>query len=166
MKIRRTTGVILAALLVTLDQAVKQWVETSLPFQQPVPVLPSLAWYRTWNEGVAFSFLTGLHDWLLILITVLIILFVLWLWKTTPRRRWLAQLGFALVIGGAAGNLFDRIFTGHVVDFILFYIGNWSFAVFNLADAFISVGATAIILDEVFHHFKLRRERASGIKEE
>ena len=149
MKIRRRTAVLLAAAIVALDLAVKNKVETSLPFQEPVPVLPFLSWFRTWNEGIAFSFLTFLDDRILSVMVVGILVFIFWLWKRTPRKRWLSQIGFACVTGGAIGNLVDRIFLGHVVDYILFHIGNWSFAVFNLADAFITVGAAAIFLDEV-----------------
>lgn len=134
--------------LVALDQWVKHLVETSLPFQQPVPVLPNLSWFRTWNEGIAFSLLSSLDDRWLTALTIAIILFVLYLWSSAGNARLLASLGFALVIGGALGNLADRAILGHVVDFILVHAGNWSFAVFNLADAFISVGAAAILLDE------------------
>lgn len=148
MRLSPRTGVLLAAALVVLDQAVKYWVETALPFHQPVPVLPFLSWYRTWNEGIAFSFLTMLDDRLLAVLTVAILAFVLWLWRQTPGERWLAQAGFAFIAGGAVGNLIDRVFLGHVVDFILVHWNTWSFAVFNLADSFITVGAIAIILDE------------------
>lgn len=147
--IRRRAGVVIAAAIIALDQAIKNWVETSLGFQDPLPVLPFLALYRTWNEGIAFSFLSFMDDWSLMVFTFLITLFVMWLWKNTPRTRWLAQLGFSMVIGGAIGNLVDRAFLGHVVDYILFHVGDWSFAIFNLADACITVGAAAIILDEL-----------------
>lgn len=149
MKIRRRHAVILTIACVAIDQIVKNWVESSLPFHEPVPVLPFLSWYRTWNEGIAFSFLTFLDDRLLAILTMAIVLFVFWLWRRTPRHRWLSQIGFALITGGAIGNLLDRAFLGHVVDFILFHVGNWSFAVFNLADSFISVGAAAIVLEEI-----------------
>jgi len=154
---RKRTGVVLAAFLVTIDLMVKNWVETSLPYQEPVPVLPFLSWYRTWNEGIAFSFLSFLDDRLLVALTVIILIFVIWLWRQTPRKRWISRIGFAFVIGGAIGNLVDRVFLGHVVDFILVHLGNWSFAIFNLADAFISVGAALIVLDEVMALFKPAR---------
>jgi signal peptidase II len=146
---RKRTGALLAAFLIAIDLMVKNWVETSLPYQEPVPVLPFLSWYRTWNEGIAFSFLSFLDDRLLVALTVVIIIFVVWLWRQTPRKRWLSRIGFAFVIGGAIGNLVDRVFLGHVVDFILVHTPTWSFAIFNLADAFISVGAALIVLDEL-----------------
>ena len=83
---KRTSGLI-AALAIGADLSVKNWVETSLPFQEPVPVMPFLSWFRTWNEGIAFSFLSFLNDWVLVAITVLIIVFVLWLWRETPKSR-------------------------------------------------------------------------------
>lgn len=150
---KRTSGLI-AALAIAADLSVKNWVETSLPFQEPVPVIPFLSWFRTWNEGIAFSFLSFLNDWVLVAITVLIIVFVLWLWRETPKSRWLSQTGFALVFGGAIGNLVDRVFLGHVVDFIMVHTQTWSFAIFNLADSFITIGAACIVLDEVLHIYK------------
>ncbi|MCB1384836.1 MAG: signal peptidase II [Nitratireductor sp.] len=150
MKIRRRHAALIAALLVAIDLLVKNRVETALPFQEVVPVIPFLSFYKTYNEGVAFSFLTFLDDRLLVALTVVIMVFIIWLWKRTPRYRWLSQLGFAAIIGGAIGNLVDRSFLGHVVDFILLHAGNWSFAVFNLADSFITIGAALIIIEEIF----------------
>jgi signal peptidase II len=153
---KRTSGLI-AALAIGADLSVKNWVETSLPFQEPVPVMPFLSWFRTWNEGIAFSFLSFLNDWVLVAVTVLIIVFVLWLWRETPKSRWLSQTGFALVFGGAIGNLVDRVFLGHVVDFIMVHTQSWSFAIFNLADSFITIGAACIVLDEVLYIYKSRK---------
>ena len=153
---RRTSG-LLAGIAIAADLLVKNWVETSLPLREQVPVMPFLSWYRTWNEGIAFSFLTFLDDRVLVAITVAIILFVLWLWRQTPKYRWLSQVGFALVFGGAIGNLVDRAFLGHVIDFIMVHTETWSFAIFNLADSFISVGAACIVLDEVLLMLKARR---------
>ena len=151
MIFRKRHGALLAALLMAIDLYVKNLVETRLPFQEPVEFLPFLSWYRTWNEGIAFSFLSFMDDRLLVAMTVVIILFVIWLWRQTPRHRFYSRVGFAFVVGGAIGNLVDRAFLGHVIDFILFHVGNWSFAIFNLADTFITIGAGLIILDEFLH---------------
>ena len=78
-----------------------------------------------------------------------IVAFVLYLWRRTAKDRWLAHLGYALIIAGAIGNLVDRFTYGHVIDYILFHTETWSFAVFNLADSFITVGAGCVILDEM-----------------
>ena len=150
----------LVAVAVAIDQVIKWLVETQLPFHELVPVVPMFALYRTWNEGIAFSLLGGLPDTALLALTGLVIIFVLYLWLRTPSGRLIAHLGFALIIGGALGNLVDRAVYGHVVDYILFYTESWSFAVFNLADAFISIGAGLIVLDEVIAMLHERKHRS------
>lgn len=134
---------------VILDQAVKVMVDHWLPLQEMVPVIPMLALYRTYNLGVAFSMLSGMDGWFIVGMRLVIVAFVLWLWWRTPDNRWLAHVGFALIIAGALGNLIDRFLYGHVIDYILFHTQTWSFAVFNLADSFITVGAGCVILDEL-----------------
>ena len=149
----------LIAAAVAVDQVIKWLVETRLPFNELMPVVPMFALYRTWNEGIAFSLLGGLPDTALLVLTGLVILFVLYLWWRTPPGRGIAHFGYALIIGGALGNLVDRAIYGHVVDYILFHTESWSFAVFNLADAFISIGAGLIVLDEVIATLAERRNR-------
>ena len=149
----------LVAGVVALDQAIKWLVETRLPFHELVPVIPMIALYRTWNEGIAFSMLGGLPDTALLALTGLVIIFVLYLWWRTPPGRGIAHLGYALIIGGALGNLIDRAVYGHVVDYILFHTQSWSFAVFNLADSFISIGAGLIVLDELIATLHERKRR-------
>ncbi|MDE1993871.1 MAG: signal peptidase II [Rhizobiaceae bacterium] len=134
---------------VILDQVVKVMVDNWLPLQEAVPVIPMLALYRTYNLGVAFSMLSGMDGWFIVGMRLVIVAFVLWLWRRTPDHRWLAHLGFALIIAGALGNLIDRFLYGHVIDYVLFHTETWSFAVFNLADSFITVGAACVILDEL-----------------
>ncbi|NTJ41192.1 signal peptidase II [Agrobacterium larrymoorei] len=138
---------ILLALLT--DQVVKLLVEDYLPLQEMVPVAPFLALYRTYNFGVAFSMLSDMEGWFIVTMRLVIVGFVIWLWRKTDKDRTFAHLGFALIIAGAAGNIFDRFLYGHVVDYILFHTSTWSFAVFNLADSFITVGAGCVILDEI-----------------
>ena len=138
------------------DQFIKYLVEAYLPFQQGVPVVPMLALYRTYNYGVAFSMLSGMEGWFIVGIRLAVVTFVLWLWRRTPKDRFFAHLGYAMIIAGALGNLVDRLLFGYVIDYILFYTATWSFAVFNLADSFITVGAGAIILDELLQAKKER----------
>ena len=140
------TGI--SAGLIALDQLVKWLVETRLPFQEMVDFIPFISLYRTWNQGIAFSMLWGLNDLALIVITLGITGFVAWLASRTPVEKTAARLGFALIMSGAIGNLIDRSVYGHVVDYILFHTESWSFAVFNFADACISLGAASIILQE------------------
>ncbi|MFC5759923.1 signal peptidase II [Rhizobium sp. GCM10022189] len=134
---------------VILDQIVKIAVDRYLPLQEAVPVVPMLALYRTYNLGVAFSMLSGMDGWFIVGMRLIIVAFVLYLWHRTAKDRWLAHLGYALIIAGAIGNLIDRFAYGHVIDYILFHTETWSFAVFNLADSFITVGAGCVILDEM-----------------
>lgn len=134
---------------VILDQVIKIAVDRYLPLQEAVPVIPMLALYRTYNIGVAFSMLSGMDGWFIVGMRLVIVAFVLWLWWRASNDRWLAHLGFALIIAGALGNLVDRFLYGHVIDYVLFHTDTWSFAVFNLADSFISVGAVAVIVDEM-----------------
>ena len=145
-------------LMLALDQMIKWLVETRLPFQEPVELLPFLSLYRTWNQGIAFSMLWGMNDAMLIAVTLGITLFVLWLAAQTPVGKIAAWAGFAMIIGGALGNMIDRAIYGHVVDYVLFHTPVWSFAVFNLADAFISVGAALVILQEILDWRSSRHE--------
>jgi signal peptidase II len=136
------------AAVVMLDQIIKRLVETGMEMYQQIDVLPFLALYRTHNTGVAFSMFSG-GDWRLIALVLAVLVFIAWLaWKSEPRQH-IARLGFALILGGAVGNLIDRAALGYVVDYVLFYLPTWSFAVFNLADAAITVGAGLVILQEI-----------------
>jgi signal peptidase II len=136
------------ALVVAIDQAVKHLVERNMAYHEMIDLLPFFALFRTHNEGIAFSMLEGLGPLPLIAISLGVIVFVLWLWQSSERERNLSHLGFALIIGGAIGNLIDRVSLGYVIDYFLFHTPVWSFAIFNLADAAITVGAGFVMLDE------------------
>lgn len=140
----------LVLFLIAVDQLSKRWVEGNLPFHRSVEVLPFFSLYRTHNTGIAFSMFDWIGSWGLIAITSLVIAVLVYFWQKVPRSQQLTLLGFALVIAGALGNLADRVFLGFVVDFFLLHTQTWAFAVFNMADAFITVGAVAIIIDELF----------------
>jgi len=140
---------LLTVVAIALDQWIKQLVEGGLAFQEKVDLLPFLALFRTYNTGIAFSMFQSFGDTGLVVIAVLVVAFVLYLATRTPAGHVLARIGFALIIGGALGNLIDRAAYGHVIDYILFHTPVWSFAVFNLADAFISVGAVLVLFDEL-----------------
>jgi signal peptidase II len=122
-------------------------------------VLPFFDFTLLYNPGAAFSFLAdghGLQRWLfsaIALIAVVLILHLLW---RNPRQP-LFCTAIAAILGGAVGNLIDRIQHGHVVDFLLFYWRQWYFPAFNVADVAITCGAALLILDEV-----LRWRRARG----
>jgi signal peptidase II len=136
-------------LAVAADQWIKHLVETRLPIQEKIDVLPFLALFRTYNTGVAFSMFASIGDLGLIAISTAVILFVLYLAARTAPGQVIARTGFALIIGGALGNIIDRALLGHVIDYVLFHTPVWSFAVFNLADALITVGAILVIVEEL-----------------
>ncbi|MFC5386284.1 signal peptidase II [Aquamicrobium segne] len=139
---------VLALLAIVLDQWIKYGVETSLPFQEKIDILPFLALFRTFNTGIAFSMLSSFGDTGLIVLSLAVSAFIVYMAIRSEPHQIFARLGFALILGGAIGNVIDRVLYGHVVDYILFHTQSWSFAVFNLADAFISVGAAMVVLEE------------------
>lgn len=151
---------ILVFLFVIIDQLSKWLAEDRLPFHQTVELLPFFSLYRTHNTGVAFSMLNAVGSLGLIILTLAIIAFVFYLWRRVADHKQLAHLGFAFVMAGAIGNLIDRMSQGHVIDFFLLHSTDfsWSFAVFNVADSFITIGAIAIIIDELF----TSKEQSSG----
>ncbi len=140
-------GVFVAA-LVGLDQWSKYLVETRLEYQVPVDVIPFFSFLRIHNDGVSFSMLSGFGVGGLIGISLFVLAVVVWIWSKVEPHRWIAHLGFSLIMAGAIGNLIDRVSLGVVIDFIQFHTSSWSFAIFNVADAYISVGVGAIIIDE------------------
>ncbi|WP_336055588.1 signal peptidase II [Nitratireductor sp. CH_MIT9313-5] len=140
---------LLALIALLIDQWVKQLVQTNLPLHERVDLMPYLSLYHSHNTGVAFSMLSGVGGTWLSILTLVVLGFILYLALKTHAHQRLAQFGFALIVGGALGNLVDRTTLGYVVDYIYFHTPSWSFAVFNLADAFITIGAGLVILEEI-----------------
>ena len=149
----------LAAAAVALDQWIKVLVEARLDLHEPVQLTPFLALYRTYNTGIAFSMFSSFGDTALVALALAVIGFVLYLARMTGPEQALARTGFALVVGGAVGNLIDRVAYGHVIDYILFHTPLFTFAVFNLADALISIGAFLVVVEEFL---SWRRHAAGG----
>lgn len=166
----------ITVLVVAIDQATKQWVSHSLQMFQPVAVMPMLNLYLTHNPGAAFSFLStagGWQRWLFTLVALVVSTgLVMWIRKLQQHERWIA-IGLAFILGGALGNVIDRILLGHVIDFIQFYYHAQSclpgftpvqstqgaqciWPTFNMADSAITVGAAILILDGVI---SLKRKR-------
>lgn len=142
----------ITALVLVLDQVSKAYFEGTLSLYQQIVVIPDLfSWTLAYNTGAAFSFLadsSGWQRWLFALIAIVVsAVLVIWLKRLKPSDTWLA-IALALVLGGALGNLYDRIVLGHVIDFILVHWQNrWYFPAFNLADSAITVGAIMLALD-------------------
>lgn len=139
---------IVSVVVIVLDQWSKAWVLASLPEYTPVRVIGGFwNWYRSYNTGAAFSFLSDAGGWQKYFFMALAVaisgLLARWLART-PRGDWKTALPYALVIGGAIGNVIDRIVHGHVVDFIQWYVGEYHWPSFNIADAAIVAGAIGI----------------------
>ena len=144
-----TRWLVLAAAVILLDQGTKHLATRLLDLHVPVPVAPFFNLTLTYNPGAAFSFLSdagGWQRWLFSLLAVLVSVFiVLWLRRVPRGQVWL-PLALALVLGGALGNLWDRLARGVVVDFIDLYYGSWHWPAFNVADSAISVGAVMLVI--------------------
>ena len=143
-----------SALILALDQLTKYWVLTSLPEYTAIPVIEGVwNWYRTYNTGAAFSFLADAGGWqkyfFLVLAVAISGLLAFWL-SRTPRGDWKTALPYALVIGGAIGNVIDRMVHGHVVDFIQWHWQEHYWPAFNIADMAIVGGAIGIALFGLF----------------
>jgi len=142
----------LALILVLLDQVVKIAVERSFHYGETVPVTSFFNLIKVYNPGAAFSFLGDAGGWQRYLFTgiaVAAVGYILYLLKRHPGQR-LFCFALALIMGGAIGNVIDRLAYGHVIDFLDFYWkGLGHFPAFNIADIGISVGAFLFILDEL-----------------
>jgi len=141
---------ILSAIVVMLDQWTKAWVLSTLPEYTAVPVIDGFwNWFRTYNTGAAFSFLSDAGGWQIWFFSLLAIaisgLLGYWLWRA-PRGDWRQAVPYALVIGGALGNVIDRVLHGHVIDFIQWYWRGYYWPAFNIADSAIVGGAIGIAL--------------------
>jgi signal peptidase II len=138
-----------AGVIVAADQATKALVQASLVPGQRIPVMPFADLVLVFNTGAAFSFLAGAGGWqrgFFIAVALGAIALIGWLLARHGGER-LFCAGLALILGGAIGNLWDRIQLGHVVDFVLLHAGGWHFPAFNVADSAITVGAGLLILD-------------------
>lgn len=142
----------LIAALVVLDILTKLWATEVLTLNTPQAVIPYLNLTLVHNEGAAFSFLSnqgGWQRWLLSGISfVVIVLFTRWMVSLKPTMR-LQRVSLALIIGGAIGNLIDRLFTGYVIDFIDVYVNEWHWPAFNLADSVICIGVFFLLISMI-----------------
>jgi signal peptidase II len=139
--------------VIVIDQVTKQIAEAHLSLHEPVNLIPYFDWYLTYNTGAAFSMLAdagGWQRWLFTIIAIVVsAVIVQWIRKLPPEDS-LTALSLGLILGGAIGNLIDRILLGHVIDYIQVWLGSYPFPAFNIADAAISVGAALLILSSFF----------------
>ena len=140
----------ISAIVVMLDQCSKAWVLANLSEAHTYSVVPHFNLFLTYNKGIAFSMFANSGDiayYALCSLSIIIVLLLTFMQYKTELNRYLLHCAIAFIIGGAIGNLFDKILLGHVVDFIDLYWDGWHFAVFNLADSFISIGGALFLLD-------------------
>lgn len=142
----------LAVVVVILDQLTKYIASNSLVMFQPVAVMPMFNWTLMHNTGAAFSFLAdagGWQRWFFAVIAVVVsVVIVLWIKRLEQHEKWQA-IALALILGGALGNVIDRIWLGYVVDFIQVYYQQWYWPAFNIADSAIFIGVVMIIIDTI-----------------
>ncbi|MFW8566335.1 signal peptidase II [Orrella sp. 11846] len=140
----------LAGLVIVLDQLSKWVIVANLTFAQRIPLLPFFDLTLLYNKGAAFSFLAESSGWqrlFFIAVAFIAIAVILVLMRRhAGQTRFL--LALSLILGGAIGNVIDRIFLGHVVDFILLHWDGWYYPAFNIADSAITLGAILLIWDE------------------
>jgi signal peptidase II len=143
----------LSAVVIVLDLATKALASSQLVLHEPVPVFPGFNITLMHNTGAAFSLLSeasGWQRWFFTLIAIVVSVgIIIWLRRLGREQRWLA-VALALILGGALGNLYDRLTLGYVVDFIQVYYDKWSWPAFNIADSAISVGAVILVLDSLW----------------
>lgn len=145
-------GLLIAAIVLLLDYASKlailEWV---MQPPQTIAVLPFLAIVLVFNRGVSFGILNigdAFVPWLVGTVTVIVVAGLLWWLRRSPNR--LVMVGLGLIIGGAIGNLIDRLLYGAVVDFVLLYAGTWQWPAFNVADSAVSLGVAVLLWDSLF----------------
>ena len=139
-------GLSVIALTVIVDQGAKAIADANLPFGRTIDLLPFLALHLVYNPGIAFSFLADYGGWALVALTLVITVVVMVFWgQAIDGGRW-AAVGYGLIIGGAAGNLIDRILHGHVIDFLLLHFGSRTLFIFNPADAALTIGPALLLV--------------------
>jgi signal peptidase II len=153
----------LGVAVMALDQWTKALIVEWLDEDAWHVVLPMLELRRLHNEGAAFSFLSdagGWQRWLFVGLGVAVSAGILvWLRRLPPKGQTLLAVGLSLILGGALGNVIDRVLLGYVVDFIRVHWGEHAFPAFNVADSAITIGAALIVLDNLLELDRLRAKK-------
>ena len=151
----------LALAVIVVDQVTKHWILAAFRPGEQLALTPFASLVLAFNRGAAFSFLAGEDGWQRWLFTVIAIsACAAMLWFMWRGGRALFCAGLALIIGGALGNLYDRLVLGHVVDFMLLHYRDWYYPAFNVADSAITIGAASLIIDS------FRERRSTDRREE
>lgn len=138
----------LSGLVLFLDQSTKLWVDAAMRLHETIQLAPFFRLTYVRNQGAAFSFLSeagGWQRWFFILLSIgASVMIGIWLSRLGSAERWQAA-ALALILGGALGNLIDRVAYGYVIDFLDFFYGNWHWPAFNIADSAITVGVILLL---------------------
>lgn len=146
--------------VIVLDQATKHWIVAALHRGDEIVLAPFASLVLAFNTGAAFSFLAGAagwQRWLFAAIAAIACVVMAWLLRRGGSVLYCA--GLALIIGGALGNLYDRLTVGQVIDFVLLHYRHWYYPAFNVADSAITLGAAAIVVDSLRPARRAGRER-------
>ncbi|PCS23560.1 signal peptidase II [Candidatus Enterovibrio escicola] len=157
---------LLALLVFVLDISSKFWVMNAMAYGEAnrIEVLSFFNFLYVHNYGAAFNFLgdaDGWQRWFFSTIALSVSVIIVYWMRRTPASNRVLNVAYAMVIGGALGNMRDRLLYGYVVDFLDFYIGSSHWPTFNLADAYICIGASLIMLDSVLTSKKNRKMRSN-----
>jgi signal peptidase II len=152
---------LLSVAVILVDQFTKWLAEASLVPYQPVPVVPMFNLTLAYNTGAAFSFLSdagGWQRWFFISLTLVVIVVLFrWLWRMRAEEK-LHAMSISMILGGAIGNLIDRVWLGHVIDFLDVYYDVHHWPIFNIADSAITIGVILLIVDLFIHDEKRASE--------
>ena len=167
MRTRPSLNWLLVALVViAVDQYTKRLITAKFELFDRMAVVPFFDLVRLHNTGAAFSFLanaSGWQNWFFTGVALAVSAVILWWFLRQPAGRIVVPLGLVLVLGGAIGNLIDRIQHGYVVDFFLFYYDRWSFPAFNVADAAITVGVMLLLFDGFYLEGRRAPDERDGV---
>jgi len=139
----------LSALVVVTDQLTKYWIVSTLELGERVQILPFFAWVRWHNDGAAFSFLAGSggwQRWFFVCLAIGFSAYLIYELSRLPKQEKMMGWVFGLIMGGALGNMIDRLTNGYVVDFVLVHYENYIFPAFNVADSSLFCGAATWIV--------------------
>lgn len=155
---------IVALLVVFADQVTKWAIVEWVPLYGKVPLNDFINLTHQRNTGAAFSFLAGASGWqrwfFVVLATGVSAVIIVWIWRIRIEGPLILAAGLALVLGGAIGNLVDRIRLGYVTDFFQVWFGEWAFPSFNVADSAITVGAALLVIDALFLSGRQAKDKA------
>lgn len=142
-----------STLIFTLDQWVKYWIVQNLSLYERFSINSFINITHQQNSGAAFSILAdagGWQRWFLSVLAIIVCVYIIhWLYQLRSKPQWFLAYGLSMVLGGAIGNVFDRIRLGYVIDYAQVLINGWPFPSFNVADAAITAGAVFIIIDAI-----------------